>query len=275
MVATPLATSNEPSGVSGTRTSSIGSSAPRRRAFGELTAVSSSSSSSSNHRLGEMTLSVADAESVSSTPTVPSSNSRLAIFVDPSSEEAERTTGNPWPEVGTRKERIKENVRQPEKMNGTILKQRGAAKVATKDAERKAKSVPKIIPFRDPEPAPASTGPSKLPPKTPGKAPFKPFIDDGQTSSEKGDFPCGVTNSTIPATPRFTPFRDEVGYDRFYFAVPHANDEQSSTQTPAGAHLQTLPVPDTVMRLKAISITSNSNETEALRKDPFKNYKDL
>lgn len=49
-------------------------------------------------------------------------------------------------------------------------------------------------------------------------------------------------------------------------------------QTPAGAPTQILQVPDTVMRLKAVggtAVSSVTSEAEALRKDPFKNYKDL
>ena len=64
----------------------------------------------------------------------------MPIFVDPSGAEAETASRSAWPELGTKKERVKENVRTTEKMEGAVLKQRGAAKVATRQASARARA---------------------------------------------------------------------------------------------------------------------------------------
>lgn len=99
-------------------------------------------------------------------------------------------------------------------MNGVVLKQRGTAKAATKDAERKARATPKIVPFRDPEPAPTPSS-KVLPLKTPGKSAFKPFIDEIPEEEQAGSSSGVASKATglaVPATPRFVPFRDEVSH---------------------------------------------------------------
>lgn len=90
-----------------------------------------------------------------SRPTLPSSssqsrpNAKMPVFVDPDGTAAVPATRNAWPELTTKAERVKENVRTKEKMSGAVLKQKGAAKAATKSAAQKARAGTKIVPFRD------------------------------------------------------------------------------------------------------------------------------
>lgn len=98
------------------------------------------------------------------------SNGRMQIFVDPSGE-ASRAAGNAWDELGTRKERSKENVPESKQMSGSRIKQVGKSKRIAS-----ASSGSKITVFVDPSPAEES-GPSESP--------------------------------VAPATPTFTPYRDE------------------------------------------------------------------
>lgn len=235
MVATPISSPeiDSSSAIALSANGQIAPTAPRRRVLGESTSSSSTpfASSSSSRRTVLTPSSVTGADDVFSTPSTSTpgssrANGRLAIFVDPTGEGAEQASGNPWPELGTRKERIKENVRAPEKMNGAILKQRGAAKAATKDVERKARAAPKIVPFRDPEPMsnPSSKG---LPPKTPGKTTFKPFVDEiseeTQACSTNYVSLSKAPGLAVPATPRFVPFRDEVYHEASFVGITTNN----------------------------------------------------
>lgn len=104
------------------------------------------------------TSSRAGSSTPSSTPTIPQttrtqSNARLQVFVDPSPEDAasssiaEEDETSPWPDLGTRKSRIKENVKEATKIAGSVLRQpaRGHRSVSSQ-------SGPKISVYRDPIP---------------------------------------------------------------------------------------------------------------------------
>lgn len=146
-----------------------------------------------------------------STPTL-TSNARLQIFVDPTGSESQAAEGNSYPDLGTRKTRVKENVPEVKKLAGTTLKQAGRSKrVASTSsgagASRTA-STSKIVPYRDPGPEempPPTVSASKKVreaiPKTPGKSTFVPFVENDDGGAAKGG---------VPETPTFTPFRDEV-----------------------------------------------------------------
>jgi spindle assembly checkpoint component MAD3 len=119
------------------------------------------------------------------------------VFVDPSGSESQSAEfdTNAWPDLGTHKTRIKENVPKTKKLNGTTIKQAGKSK-------RLASSGTSIIvPYVDP--APEDMPPPPVPAakkvktamSTPAKASFTPFVDEG---------------AKVPSTPTFTPFRDEV-----------------------------------------------------------------
>lgn len=72
------------------------------------------------------------------------SNARMAVFVDGvDGGEDTADTGNAWPEIGTRKTRIKENVKEATKMAETTYKQR-----PIKTNSR----IERIVPYVDPEP---------------------------------------------------------------------------------------------------------------------------
>ena len=144
----------------------------------------------------------------SSRPKPP--NARMQVFVDPSgasSDEAlaaEDAVATPWNELGTRKERIKENVPKVSKLKGTTLSQPGR--------QQRVASTPtvssRISVFRDPAPGegdlmlpPLGAPDAKLKckerevPKTPGCSSIAPFKDEVKEP---------------PSTPRFVPFKDEV-----------------------------------------------------------------
>lgn len=204
MTSTPVLGSIASPVLASSSTTSSDSTVPRRVILGEST---SSSSTSSSRRATPLLRDEDVFTATSSSGSLPGlgtrQNGRMPIFVDPTGDEAGAASRNPWPELGTRKERTKENTRTTEKMQGTILKQKGASKVATRAAAAKAKSGVKIIPFRDPE-LENDDGPetmNDMPFKTPARSKFMPFID------ESGD---AQSTLRVPATPRFVPFRDEV-----------------------------------------------------------------
>lgn len=143
---------------------------------------------------------------------IPSSNAPLQVFVDPSGPDAQfaELQMNAWPDVGTRKTRIKENVPDAKKLAGTTLRQAGKSKRVASGSGGASSS--KIVPYRDPEPGdmppppvPASKNRQRSVSSTPSKGSFVPFVDDKEATG-------AATSATpaVPATPKFTPFRDEV-----------------------------------------------------------------
>ena len=209
-------------------------------------------------------------------------NARLQIFVDPfvggggsgegsQSQTAEDAAPTPWSELGTRKERTKENIPKVAKVNGATLRQPGRQQ-QQRVASAPAASSSRIPVFRDPAPGegtmpPPPARPNALArgkereavPKTPARAPIVPLVEEA-----------------IPATPRFVPFKDEVvsvctlqhGQLRSQREI-----QPSTPSTSCGA--QGAQVPDSVMKVKAGTTGQlASSEAEALRKDPFKNYPD-
>ncbi|KAJ6542419.1 Mad3/BUB1 homology region 1-domain-containing protein [Mycena sp. CBHHK59/15] len=173
------------------------------------------------------------------------SNARLQIFFDPDSEAAD-AAGNAFPDVGTRKTRVKENVPETKKMAGSTLRQPGKSKRLASGAT----SASRIVPYVDPEveamPPPSVPAPKNARdtiPKTPSKGHFEPFVDEEEGSKAGG----------IPATPKFTPFQDE-------------SDAVSPTMS--------TPAPESVMKVKKVDKKdpTTTSEAEALRKDPLKNY---
>lgn len=145
----------------------------------------------------------------SSIAVQPRPNARPQVFVDPDGSEgraAQVEEAVSFPDIGTRKTRIKENIKEVSKMAGTTLKQAGKSKrIASSGA------APKFVPFRDPEPGehanedesmrppPVPVNPSRksedgVVPQTPSRrAAFVPFRDTDaevqvQTPSRKADF---------------------------------------------------------------------------------------
>jgi spindle assembly checkpoint component MAD3 len=136
----------------------------------------------------------------------------MQVFVDPSGASAdeaiaaEDTVATPWNELGTRKERIKENVPKVSKLKGTTLSQPGRQQRVTSASAGSMSS--RISVFRDPAPGegdlmpppPAAPdakvrGKEREVPKTPGCSSIIPFKDEVKEA---------------PGTPRFVPFKDEV-----------------------------------------------------------------
>jgi len=172
--------------------------------------------------------------STSPAPVQPRPNARPQIFVDPDGSEGRAVQVEEsvsFPDLGTRKTRVKENVREVSKMAGATLKQAGKSKrVASSGATSK------FVPFRDPEPdengnenesmppPPVPINPSRRSqdgavPQTPSRrAAFVPFRGSEteaqlQTPSRKAGFlPFKDTEPEAQQTPSrgaaLVPFRD-------------------------------------------------------------------
>jgi hypothetical protein len=270
MLATPLETTSLPEQPQPASTT-----ATRRKVLGESTSKLRSS------RPAHSTSTIASSHpqedvfgTVSGQSLRPKPNTRMQVFVDSSDASAEEAPGagetvaTPWNELGTRKERIKENVPKVSKLNGTTLRQPGRQ---LRVASGSVASTSRISVFRDPAPGegnlmtPPLVPPAKardkereIVPKTPARPSIVPFKDD-------------VTET--PTTPRFVPFQDDVvsvGTLRRDEISSQRESQPSTPSTLSGAQ-----VPDSVMKVKTVGITRGqftSSEAEALRKDPFKNY---
>ncbi|THV00708.1 hypothetical protein K435DRAFT_827923 [Dendrothele bispora CBS 962.96] len=220
-------------------------------------------------------------------PSTSTSNAPIPVFVDPTGEASRDSEigTNAWPDLGTRKTRIKENVPETKKLAGTKLKQAGKSK---RLASASSSSGPSFVPYVDPGPddmpPPPVTKKAKEASSTSSKSSFVPFVDEAPTaekstgstkasfvpfvdepsskvSSSKPSFVPFVDKqeevSTVPSTPKFTPFRDD--------------DANAATPATSSSH-----VPGSVMKLKKADVKSSTptSEAEALRKDPLKNYGD-
>jgi len=194
---------------------------------------------------GPITSPIASSSSGQSRP-----NARLQVFMDPDGSgaraaEVEETVS--YPDIGTRKSRVKENVKEVSKAGGTTLKQAGKSKRLAS-----AGATPKFVPYRDPDPEDEIGMP---PPPVPVSK-SKDEIAVPQTPSRRGFVPFRDADGEVvpPSTPKFTPYRDE----------PTTPSSSSG------------PVPDSVMKVKWAGERgpAMTSEAEALRKDPFKNYDD-
>lgn len=130
--------------------------AAQRRVLGEPSAASSSRSRGS--RSGS-TRTPSVSEDVFSAPAPSRPNGRMPIFVDPTGDAEndpnQATNPTPWPELGTRKARIKENTMEVSKAAGTTLRQAGRS--------TRAASGSRIAVFRDPGPEDAEMPPPSVP----------------------------------------------------------------------------------------------------------------
>ena len=84
----------------------------------------------------------------------PRPNGRIPVFVDPTGAEADPAEAAPWPELGTRKARVKENIPEVRKAAGTTLRQPRSARAGSTSA-----GASRIPVYRDPEPAPEGAPP--------------------------------------------------------------------------------------------------------------------
>ncbi|KAI0738972.1 Mad3/BUB1 homology region 1-domain-containing protein [Daedaleopsis nitida] len=249
--------------------------AASRRVLGEPPASSSSRSRSS--RMAS-TRAPSVSEDVFSAPAPARPNARMPIFVDPAGDAEndpnQATNPTPWPELGTRKTRVKENTVEVSKAAGTTLRHAGRA--------TRAASSSRIAVFRDPGPEAAGSGemlPPPVPPakkektRTASKSSISVFRDESaeagpsEAQAKKGKSRSASKSSivvfrdeddqsdlpAVPSTPKFVPFRDEEP------STP------SSSTNPAP--------PNSIMKAKpVVKDVVMSVEAEALRKDPFKNY---
>lgn len=201
----------------------------KRRVLGQSRVASASSATTHD-----------DVFTVPSVPTTREApNARLQVFVDPSpvtSSILGEEDQTPYPDIGTRKTRVKENVPEVKKASGTVLRQAGKTKRVASASSAIGGS--KIAVFKDPAegtiPAASKSGfaifedpgqAEMYPPTTkPSKSGFAIFADPAgdmppppvpaktpaRKPSASGIVP--FKDEPIPPTPTaaFTPFRDEV-----------------------------------------------------------------
>ena len=149
-----------------------------------------------------------------SAPVQPRPNARPQVFVDPDGSEgraAQVEGAVSFPDVGTRKARVKENIKEVSKMAGTTLKQAGKSRRIASSG-----TAPKFVPFRDPEPDENTNEKESMPPPPiPVNPPRRSH--DGvvpQTPSRRVAFvpfrdPDGETQARTPSRgAAFVPFRD-------------------------------------------------------------------
>lgn len=86
-----------------------------------------------------------DVFTVPSAPPIPRPNARMEIYVDDPNSAPVETETAPWPDIGTRKSRVKENLVEVSKAAGTTLRQAGKSR---RDVAGRA---PKMAVYRDPE----------------------------------------------------------------------------------------------------------------------------
>ncbi|KLO13705.1 hypothetical protein SCHPADRAFT_873660 [Schizopora paradoxa] len=239
---------------------------PRRTVLGSVPIPAAPTSSSSTRRsgttgrtgTGPARSDTSDIFSAPAPPTRASSSSssqngrRLEIFDDAAEEGPERAAGNAWPSLEPRKTRIKENVRDVEKMGGAVMKPKGSdAKRATEAKKRNASAAKgKLVVFSDEdeveEPAGRSVATAAL--KTPAASSKKKASSFAILEDTESESP------VVPATPKFELFTDEDN-------TPMSGSSSSGSLAPGS-----------VMRAKAVQPGLASSEAEALRRDPFKNY---
>ncbi|KAI0327197.1 hypothetical protein GY45DRAFT_1309083 [Cubamyces sp. BRFM 1775] len=248
MMASPSLPSSSSSASATDPDASSATSAPRRRPLGEP-AASSSSSRTRSSRAGS-TRAPSISEDVFAAPAAPRPNGRMPIFVDPTGDAEndpdQATNRTPWPELGTRKSRIKENTVEVSKAAGSTLRQAGKS--------RRVASGSKIAVFRDPGPSedaaempppPVPAAKKKEKGKTGSKSSISIFCDEETASKPE---------PSVPSTPKFVPFRDE-----------EPGTPPTSTSILPASVMKSKPAP-------AEKHVTMSAEGEALRRDPFKNY---
>lgn len=217
---------------------------PRRTALGVTSSSSAAVSTPSSS-------SQAGANGSRSGPRL-GTNARLQIFVDPSGAGSADAMDSvtPYPDIGTRKSRVKENVPEVSKAAGSTLKQAGRTRRIASGSNSGA-IAPKIVPFRDPEPGMDVEGKVVMdPPRVPISRQKDTVPETPTRTSTMIPFHDVPNGGGIPSIPQFTPFRDEPEID------------------PSAAML----APETVMKLKTVGGPVIGSEAEALRKDPLKNY---
>lgn len=203
MLATPLETTSLP------EQPQPASATTHRKVLGESTSTSKLTRSAHSTSTTVSSRSLDDVFGSGSGQSLrPKPNARMQVFVDPSGASADEAiaagdaAATPWNELGTRKERIKENVPKVSKLKGTTLSQPGRQQ---RVAAASSVSTSRISVFRDPGDlmAPPLAAPDakvrgkerEIVPKTPARPSIVPFKDEVKEP---------------PITPRFVPFKDDV-----------------------------------------------------------------
>ncbi|KZT65292.1 hypothetical protein DAEQUDRAFT_814365 [Daedalea quercina L-15889] len=225
-------------------------------------------------------------------------NGRIPIFVDPSGDaENDPEQAAPWPELGTRTARIKENIPEVRKAQGTTLRQSGRT-------ARSGGGTSRIAVYRDPEPGAVASSEEMPPPPVPSSKKEKgkssiPVFRDEDASEASG--PSGVALKKEKAKSSIAVFRDEDAVDTSAPSAAPAgkkpdkgkstiavfrDEERSEKDVPATPSTPSFTpyrdeepatpsssnVSHGVMKPKPRREALGLTESEALRRDPLKNY---
>lgn len=138
----------------------------------------------------------------------PRSNGRLQVFVDGTVEidTAKPEPATPWPDIGTRSSRIKENTQASIKPDGIRIKQAGRSIRMAEAAGRTKTSILSV--FRDPDPFEEA--------QTSLKAKAPEFSSAGATRN--------LISASLSRNSSFEPFRDETVST--FFALNWHNDRR-------------------------------------------------
>jgi hypothetical protein len=139
----PVSASTEPPSLPPLLSNS-GAETKKRKVLGESSHATKASRTS--HAAATQSSIVASASTVEAGTSRP--NGRIQVFMDPTGEEEpteQDGARSPWEELGSRKERVKENVPDTKKMSGTTIKQPGKHQRLAS-----ASGSSKIPVFRDP-----------------------------------------------------------------------------------------------------------------------------
>ncbi|PCH35271.1 hypothetical protein WOLCODRAFT_107216, partial [Wolfiporia cocos MD-104 SS10] len=184
----------------------------RRPALAEAASSSSSSSRtrvtrSASTRARQEEAAPSPSPAPTQTPAAPRPNARIPVFIDPDgTADTDPASPSPWPELATRKSRIKENVPEVKKMAGTTLRQAGRS-------HRSAASSSRIPVYRDPESDSAAAMPPPAAPvsrqdsKSKSKSTFAVFRDDDAAAAPQP--PATLSRQSSKSKAAFTVFSDD------------------------------------------------------------------
>ncbi|EMD35481.1 hypothetical protein CERSUDRAFT_157263 [Gelatoporia subvermispora B] len=187
-------------------------SSTRRTVLGETPTPSSSSGGTRATRSSSRLNPSTPTDTIATpTPAVARPNARMQVFVDPSgTAENDPSEPSPWPELGTRKSRIKENIPEVSKAAGTTLRQAGRTQRAASGA-----GPSRIAVYRDPTPEVEEDETASMPPppvpaskKEKTKSSIAVFRDD-EAESDQIEPAAPATKRKAKAKSTISIFRDE------------------------------------------------------------------
>ena len=248
MMSSPTLPSQADSEEAASSAALVAQTSPKRKALRET-----KSSSLATTRVTRSSARQASSSTPTTTPALPQTtrpqpNARLQVYVDPSPGDASATAAveeevpSAWPELGSRKSRVKENIKEASKAAGTTLPQAGRAQRAAA-----AQRTSKIDVYRDPapddaneddvpagaEPTAASPPPPRAAPKTKAGKAIEVFCEEAPDATPAAAPPSKSKVSKKSAIPVF---RDDVTGLSSAIAAP------TKISKPRGTNKSSIPV---------------------------------